>query len=86
MDSQRKMIGNLSVNENKENENGKSIVLVNDVRYKSRRSIEWNEIETYLKQYVGECFEILETSDKVYIGTDFPDEFAYSKCCGQVFL
>lgn len=60
-------------------ENGKSIVLINDIRYKSRRGIDWNEIETYLKQYVGECFEILETSDRVYIGTDFPDEFAHSK-------
>lgn len=62
-----------------QDENGKSIVLINDIRYKSRRSIDWNEIEFYLKQYVGECFEILETSDKVYIGTDFPDEFAHSK-------
>ena len=60
-------------------ENGKSIVLINDIRYKSRRSIDWNEIETYLKQYVGECFEILETSERVYIGTDFPDEYAHSK-------
>ena len=62
-----------------QDEDGKSIVLINDIRYKSRRSIDWNEIETYLKQYIGECFEILETSDKVYIGTDFPDEFAHSK-------
>ena len=60
-------------------ENGKSIVLINDIRYKSRRSIDWNEIESYLKQYVGECYEILETSEKIYIGTDFPDEFAHSK-------
>ena len=62
-----------------QDEDGKSIVLINDIRYKSRRSIDWNEIETYLKQYIGECFEILKTSDKVYIGTDFPDEFAHSK-------
>lgn len=53
--------------------------MINDIRYKSRRSIDWNEIEEYLKQYVGEYFEILETSDKVYVGTDFPDEFAHSK-------
>ena len=61
-----------------QDEKGKSIVLINDIRYRSRRSIDWDEIETYLKQYVGECFEILETSDKVYVGTDFPDEFAHS--------
>lgn len=62
-----------------QDENGKSIVLINDIRYKSRRHIDWNEIETYLKQYVGECIEILETSEKINIGTDFPDEYAHSK-------
>lgn len=58
---------------------GKKVVLINDVRFKSRRGIDWNEIEKYLKQYIGECYEILETSEKVYIGTDFPDEYAHSK-------
>ena len=53
--------------------------MINDIRYKSRRNIDWNEIETYLKQYVGEYFEILETSEKIYVGTDFPDEYAHSK-------
>lgn len=60
-------------------ENGNNIVLINDIRYKSRRNIDWNKIEEYLKQYVGEYFEILETSEKIYIGTDFPDEYAHSK-------
>ena len=61
-----------------QDEVGRNIVLINDVRYKSRRSIDWDEIEKYLKQYVGECYEILETSEKIYIGTDFPDEYAHS--------
>lgn len=55
------------------------MVLINDVRFKSRRGIDWNEIAKYLKQYIGECYEIFETSEKVYIGTDFPDEYAHSK-------
>lgn len=29
-------------------------------------------------EYVGEFFEIAETSEKVFIGTDFPDEFSHS--------
>ena len=58
---------------------GKKIVLINDIRFKSRRGIDWNEIEQYLKNYIGDYFEILETSEKVYIGTDFPDEYAHSK-------
>ena len=58
---------------------GKKIVLINDVRFKSRRGIDWNEIEQYLKQYIGKCYEIIQTSEEIYIGTDFPDEYAHSK-------
>ena len=58
---------------------GKSIVVINDLRFKGRRSVEWSVVEDYLKEYIGECAEITETSDIVYIGTDFPDEFAHSK-------
>ena len=31
--------------------------------------------QRYLKEYIGEYFEISETSEKIYIGSDFPDEF-----------
>ena len=60
-------------------ENGKNIVLINDVRFKTRRTINWDEVEAYLKEYIGKYYEILETSEKVYIGTDFPDEFCHSQ-------
>ena len=62
-----------------EDENNKSIVLINDIRFKSRRNIDWNEIEEYLKEYIGNTYEILETCEKIYIGNDFPDEFCHSK-------
>ena len=58
---------------------GKSIVVINNLRFKGRRSVDWNIVEDCLKEYIGECAEIMETSDIVYIGTDFPDEFAHSK-------
>ena len=35
------------------NENGKSIVLINDIRFKTRRTINWDEVEEYLKEYIG---------------------------------
>ncbi len=57
---------------------GKKVVLINDIRFKSRRIIDWNAIEEYLKEYIGSCFEIAESAEKIYIGTDFPDEFARS--------
>ena len=60
-------------------EEGKKIVLINDVRFKSRRKINWKEIEKYLKEYVGQYFEITEYSEKIYIGSDFPGEFSFSK-------
>ena len=58
---------------------GKKIVLINDIRFKGKRKEEWKEIEDYLKEYIGEYSEITETSEKIYIGTDFPDEFTHGK-------
>ena len=57
---------------------GKKVVLINDIRFKSRRTISWSDIESYLKEYIGAYYEIAETAEKVYIGQDFPDEFANS--------
>lgn len=58
---------------------GQKVVLIHDIRFKSRRMIDWDMIEKYLKEYIGECYEIIDTSEKIYIGTDFPDEFSHSK-------
>lgn len=58
---------------------GRKIVLVNDIRFKSRRNLDWETIEQYLKEYIGQYQEIIETSEKVYIGSDFPDEFCGSE-------
>ena len=37
---------------------GNQIVIVNDIRFKGKRNIDWDEVEQYLKQYVGEFIEI----------------------------
>lgn len=37
------------------------------------------KIENYLKEYIGKYYEISETADKIYIGSDFPDEFTHGK-------
>lgn len=58
---------------------GRNIVLINDLLFKSRKSIDWDYVEQRLKEYIGSCFEILETSEKIYVGAEFPDEFAHSK-------
>ena len=33
-------------------ENGKSIVLINDIRFKTRRIIDLEKVEEYLKEYI----------------------------------
>ncbi|MBQ9141519.1 MAG: hypothetical protein IJX63_06950 [Lachnospiraceae bacterium] len=58
---------------------GKNIVLINDIRFKGKKKEEWDEVEEYLKEYVGKYYEIAETSEKVYIGKEFPDEFTHAK-------
>jgi len=58
---------------------GKSIVVIHDIRFKGKRRINWKEVEQFLKEYVGDCYEMAQTAEKVYIGSDFPDEFTSSK-------
>ncbi len=33
--------------------NGNQIVIVNDIRFKGKRNIDWDEVEQYLKQYIA---------------------------------
>ena len=58
---------------------GNKIVFIHDVRFKGKRSIEWTDVETYLKEFVGESYVIEDTNDMIYIGADFPDEYAHSE-------
>lgn len=72
------MINNRNVNIITD-ENGKNIVIINDKRFKGLTKDDWVQIENYLKGYITDCYEITETSEKIYIGTEFPDEYANSK-------
>ena len=57
---------------------GNKIVVIHDIQFQGRQSIEWADVESYLKQYVGEAHIIESTSDMVYIGADLPEEYAHS--------
>ena len=50
---------------------GNKIVFIHDVRFKGKRSIEWIDVETYLKEFVGESYVIEDTNDMIYIGVLF---------------
>ena len=58
---------------------GKKMVLINDIRFKAKVRDDWNIVEEYLKEYIGKFYEIEETSDKIYISADFPDEYTRSE-------
>lgn len=58
---------------------GKKIVLVNDIVFKGKRNINWDEVKEYLKRYVGDFYQIEESADKIYIGSELPDEYTGSE-------
>ena len=58
---------------------GNNIVVINDIRFKGKRSVNWKEVREYLKEYVGDFFTIAATGDVIYIGSDLPKEYTGSK-------
>lgn len=59
--------------------NGNRVVVINDIVFRGKQSINWNDVEEYLKQYVGEFYTIADTKEVVFIGKDLPDEYAHSE-------
>lgn len=58
---------------------GKKTVFIHDIIFKGKRSINWDDVERYLQQYVGEFYNIEDCNKVVYIGKDLPDEYTHSK-------
>lgn len=42
---------------------GAQIVVITDIRFKGKRNINWKEVEQYLKECIGDCYEVVETAD-----------------------
>ena len=57
---------------------GHKLVILPKILFSGKRSIPWDKIEAYLKQYIGIFVEIDETKDIIHIGRDFVDEFTGS--------
>ena len=45
----------------------------------NKQNIPWNEVEIYLKQYIGQSFIVDAYQDEIFIASDFPDEYSESK-------
>lgn len=52
---------------------------VDKIIFANKQNIPWNEVEQYLKKYIGQAFVVEEYQDKIYIAGEFPDEFSESK-------
>ncbi len=42
-----------------------NIVVINDIRFKGKRSVKWDDVKKYLEQFIGEFYEIADTKDIV---------------------
>ncbi len=60
------------------NKDGQKVAVLPDAIFVNKKDINWDDVEEYLKKYVGELVEVASTKDIIYIGTDFPDEYARS--------
>ena len=58
---------------------GNKIVMINDIRFKGKRSIDWDDVKDYLRTFVGDFYTIADTEEVIYIGADLPDEFTGSR-------
>ena len=45
---------------------GNKIVLINDIIFQGKRSVNWDDVKEYLETYVGEFYEIADTRYCVY--------------------
>lgn len=52
---------------------------IKKVIFLSKQNIPWNDVEQYLKYYIGKMYVVQEYQDYISIAGDFPDEFSESK-------
>lgn len=57
----------------------KNIAYIEDIIFVNKQNIPWNQVEQYLKKYIGDKYNIAETGDAICISSDFPEEYAESK-------
>lgn len=60
-------------------EQGNKIAQIDEIIFMGKQNIDWNNVERYLKRYIKTFYQIAETKDVVYIGTELPDEYTNSK-------
>ena len=65
-----------------ENLDGKKTVIIQDIRFRGKRNINWTDVERYLDiYYIAE-----NNNEEIYIGRDLPSEYTGSMSFMQVYL
>lgn len=52
---------------------------IDKIIFRNKQNIPWNDVEQYLKRYIGRTFVVRMYQDRIHIAGDFPDEFSESK-------
>ena len=52
---------------------------VKEIIFKNKQNIPWNDVEVYLKKYIGMDIVVKEYNDKIHIPGGFPDEYTESR-------
>lgn len=52
---------------------------IDKIIFRNKQNIPWNDVEKYLKGYVGREFVVHETQDRINIASEFPNEYSESK-------
>ena len=47
---------------------GKKTVVLQDIIFKGKRSINWDDVEKYLRKYINEIYQVAVTLDQFFIG------------------
>ena len=55
------------------------IATVQEIIFMNKQNIPWNDVEKYLKKYIGRTFIVSKYNDMIHIGGDFPDEYTESR-------
>ena len=61
------------------NSKGIKVVEIDKIKFRGKRKIDWRSVGENLKNYIGKKYMIDDMDDIIYIGTDFPDEYANSR-------
>ena len=70
-----------------ENLDGKKTVIIQDIRFRGKRNINWTDVERYLVEFIGDIYYIAENNNEEnYIGRDLPSEYTGSMSFMQVYL